>query len=473
MIISNLGAVNRIEINFKDLMVFTGSNNTGKTHTSYLIYGILSSLFDNNSFSILYKELLNGLFTETVDTNLNITININKKDLEDEFIDKSLIFLNDNLKDIALKNFKINKKNFEKLNLEISKNEIKEICGNFTNIDNKKFFRNGIEFNMINNIDTISINAQIIDISQYNKVKNDNDFKSILINFLSRNLINLPNVIYFPAERNGINVFKNELNERRLKTYDTLLNTIHFTNLKNAKEKDKLREQLFFKNIELLMEDVSNSSYPKPISDYILFLNNMKNGYKDNNLNKISDYIRNEILKGKFELNEKDSSVSFKQKYGRNKYRSESIPFHVVSSSIKSLYGFDYYIDNIAKPGDYLIIDEPELSLHPENQVKLARVISELIMSGIKIITSTHSDILIRELTNIILEYELKDSSLFNNSKVSVYNFRNQQIIKELDKLTSIKYFDNFDETIFEIQKRYNDLLEEFEDNYEIENESK
>ncbi|HAQ2343970.1 TPA: ATP-binding protein, partial [Enterococcus faecium] len=45
MIIKNLGNVKSIDIHVKDLLIFTGKNNTGKTYTSYILYGILSELF--------------------------------------------------------------------------------------------------------------------------------------------------------------------------------------------------------------------------------------------------------------------------------------------------------------------------------------------------------------------------------------------------------------------------------------------
>jgi hypothetical protein len=89
----------------------------------------------------------------------------------------------------------------------------------------------------------------------------------------------------------------------------------------------------------------------------------MKKRTENEHSNFIADYIRNEILKGKFEIDESDNSVTFRHKYGRSKYRKDSFPFHIVSSSIKSLYGLDYYIDFVGNPGDILIIDEPELSL--------------------------------------------------------------------------------------------------------------
>ncbi|HBL8428967.1 TPA: ATP-binding protein, partial [Enterococcus faecium] len=157
------------------------------------------------------------------------------------------------------------------------------------------------------------------------------------------------------------------------------------------------------------------------------------------NVNNIASYIRDEIIMGKYEIDEKDNSVSFRQKFGKNRYRKERIPFHVVSSSIKSLYGLDYYLENSSKEGDYLIIDEPELSLHPENQVKLAKVITDIVESKIKLITSTHSDLFVRELTNIVIENKLNSKNNKKNKlsdkNIGIYNFVGNNDINELEKI--------------------------------------
>ena len=50
------------------------------------------------------------------------------------------------------------------------------------------------------------------------------------------------------------------------------------------------------------------------------------------------------------------------------------------------MFLIDYYINNLAKKGQLLVIDEPELNLHPDNQRKMAALIVRLINSGIKIL---------------------------------------------------------------------------------------
>jgi len=51
-----------------------------------------------------------------------------------------------------------------------------------------------------------------------------------------------------------------------------------------------------------------------------------------------------------------------------------------VSSSVRSLLIVWYWLKHFAKKGDMLMIDEPELHLHPANQRRLARFLVALIV---------------------------------------------------------------------------------------------
>jgi hypothetical protein len=48
------------------------------------------------------------------------------------------------------------------------------------------------------------------------------------------------------------------------------------------------------------------------------------------------------------------------------------------------------------------MIDEPELNLHPENQIKMARLFVRLVNAGVKVWITTHSDYIIKELNNLL-----------------------------------------------------------------------
>jgi len=67
------------------------------------------------------------------------------------------------------------------------------------------------------------------------------------------------------------------------------------------------------------------------------------------------------------------------------------------SSSVRALMDLAGYLKCFACDGDLLIIDEPEMNLHPENQRRLARFLAELVNSGLNVFITTHSDYIVKE----------------------------------------------------------------------------
>ena len=53
-----------------------------------------------------------------------------------------------------------------------------------------------------------------------------------------------------------------------------------------------------------------------------------------------------------------------------------------------------------------LVLDEPELNLHPANQRRLARFIAALVRHGVKVFLTTHSDYIIKELNILIMLHQ-------------------------------------------------------------------
>jgi ABC-type multidrug transport system ATPase subunit len=104
------------------------------------------------------------------------------------------------------------------------------------------------------------------------------------------------------------------------------------------------------------------------------------------------------------------------------------------SSAIRSLLDIGFYLRYVAEQGDLLMVDEPELNLHPANQRKIARFFARLVNIGIKVFITTHSDYIIKELNTLIMlhqgEARLKrlaerekyeDSELLDPRKARVY----------------------------------------------------
>lgn len=95
-----------------------------------------------------------------------------------------------------------------------------------------------------------------------------------------------------------------------------------------------------------------------------------------------------------------------------------SLSISECSSSVRSLVELDYYIRHMSGKNDLLIIDEPELDLHPSNQRKFARLIARIVNAGTRVLVATHSDYFAREVNSLIAAYSERVDVCRRNAKI-------------------------------------------------------
>lgn len=83
------------------------------------------------------------------------------------------------------------------------------------------------------------------------------------------------------------------------------------------------------------------------------------------------------------------------------------LPLMNASSMVSELAPVALYLRHIVRPGDTLIIEEPESHLHPEMQVAFLRQLAGAVKAGVRIIITTHSEWILEELANLVLMSEL------------------------------------------------------------------
>jgi predicted ATPase len=173
--------------------------------------------------------------------------------------------------------------------------------------------------------------------------------------------------------------------------------------------------------------------YTKPARDHLKMLNEMVNFSKNTSeLAYLAEHLETELLKGKITTSQY-GELRYKPTGDKNNYS-----ISLSASITKSLASLVFYFRHLAKAGDRIIIDEPELNLHPDNQRIIARFLVRAMNAGIKILISTHSDHLIRELNNLMMlgskrddkkakklmrEYKYKPEDLLDYTKVGAYLF--------------------------------------------------
>jgi len=185
--------------------------------------------------------------------------------------------------------------------------------------------------------------------------------------------------ILFPAERTAINIFAKELALKRMNLVDELLDG-------NFDEpRDLVRRRA--------------GRYPWPIRDSLQVANDLEEFSKGSSEFKdLADELERDLLHGRVGLSA----------YGEFTFAPAAAPerklsIHLTASVVKSLADLVFYFRHRARRHDFIIIDEPELNLHPDNQIRIARVLAKAVNRGFQIMISTHSDYIIHELNNLIM----------------------------------------------------------------------
>ncbi len=70
-------------------------------------------------------------------------------------------------------------------------------------------------------------------------------------------------------------------------------------------------------------------------------------------------------------------------------------------------------------PNDTLIIEEPEAHLHPGAQTEIALTLAGLVRAGVRVVVTTHSDWLLKEIANLIRIGELKRKNVPQTKEIS------------------------------------------------------
>ncbi|MEM7896668.1 hypothetical protein Q4Q83_19430, partial [Morganella morganii] len=111
-----------------------------------------------------------------------------------------------------------------------------------------------------------------------------------------------------------------------------------------------------------------------------------------------------------------------------------------------------------------------ELNLHPKNQVKMAELLVRLSNFGVKVIITTHSDYIVKEVNNRIMassigSSEILDSlnytknDLITKDRVNAFTISKDGIISEVDKDEFGINATLFDEAILDVDKRAEILI--------------
>jgi AAA ATPase domain len=376
---SNLGPIDNAQLELAKLTVICGRNNTGKTYVTYSVYAFLASWRQLLAWEVDAAHLRTLATEGTVSIDLKTQFAAHWREIQKATSKRWNDYLPSALGAPSAR-FKETEVNFE-LTLD-DKWIAADYKNDFRTEQGKVLFT--------------AEKAKGSSVVQFGALKDDasKQFPSFALeDFVSQALLEavlgpyLPPVFMVSTERTGAVIFKEELNLTKNKIVN-LLATM------DASKRDLHPGQLF--------EAIYKAGYPLPVEKNVQFVNrfvsleNQSSALLAKHPELIDDFAS--IAGGKYETSKDGAATHFVPKGSKTKLRLGE-----ASSAVRSLVVLWYWLKAQADVGDLLLIDEPELNLHPENQRAFARFLVKLVNIGVKVFITTHSDTMLREFNTLIM----------------------------------------------------------------------
>lgn len=447
----NIGLLNKCDIDIDDLSIIGGENSTGKSTIGKLLFVIIKTC---NKFEA-EKE-----FNENKIRKINSLINNLFKNVEEAYEEFGYFWLSTSVQTIG-KNF-LN--SIRGLNIDKDSEHIDYAINNLLEKINELICdETNIFLSQDDNWDDLFKSSGLQ--SEINKQKNKKSIEELLMT---------------PSVQHTINLIKSEvmnkfdMNKELFIRFNKYKDSVFGGNISNIYSDKNSIIQLYNKEKLIFDVQINNDIIGKfefngeiPFKDVtfvespvLLQVNNLikkaRSRYELTNISElvfseeivadhIKDYINklialpksqiganriNNIIGGKFSYNEQKEGFEFE--------KGDNIKFSMdtVASGIKNFGVLQLLLEkDILNRDHLLILDEPEVNLHPKWQLEYAKVIVELIEKEIPILITSHSPYMIQAINFYSNEYKIKD-------KVKIYladgvNKEEYDFIHEIENSTS------------------------------------
>ncbi len=403
--VENYGKIKSAEIEIAPLTLFVGDNNSGKSYLMSLLWGIEnlgieallgSEYLESEETDELSEWLISQMKTaiqkkkhiaplEDISEMLSSVLNKGLEKNKDSFVRR--IFNSDN---VSIGKLSIDLGDFKGRILDIELNEQTELLS--LSIDSRE---------------ALEVHRTIV---ESKTLKERRYFNSILIQVLYKSIMGIKivesdtqRIIYLPAARTGFMLTKDIINKvGRNNTF----------NLPDDREKF--------------------TPFVRPINNFLDIMGDLTVGQKKNeNYIHLAEDIEHEMTDGTIEFSDMPNKEVMYVPDGHKK----GIPLRLVSAVVTELCPLILILkhsDNIAR----FYYEEPEMCLHPQLQSRMGKVIARIVNAGIGMVITTHSDIILQHINNMIKLQNRKDcdeicdrlhygkEDLLNCDQVRVYQLK-------------------------------------------------
>lgn len=403
VLLKNIGVFKQAEYSSGELTLICGENNTGKTYATYSLYGFYDFWKNGYNMTVAEKDIAKLMESGTVTIPLKTTL--------DE-VNQEIFRACEKYSNILSRIFAAQEKYFKNASFLLTlqeedisipdkysrswrtpKSEMLQIS--------KESAQSEISVSLILDkleLDSLSMRANIT------KAIGESLKEIIFGN-------TFPDIFIASAERTGAVIFKEHLN---IEQYEMFKAATKSTDV----------------DLNGIISSVYNSKYALPVKRNLDFIRDVENIAKLESgitkkypdlLDDFSDMIGGEYKVGR-------DGLYYVPKSGRIK-----LTMGESSSSVRSMMDIGFYLRHLAEKGDMLMIDEPELNLHPATQRRFARLMVRLVHCGIKVFITTHSDYIVKELNTLIMLYNRREEP-FAKQLMTKYKYRESELISH-DKI--------------------------------------
>ena len=380
--VKNFGPIADATINLHPLTVFVGPSNTGKTYFSTLIYALHGTF---NGFSQLPRRL--GPFSSLSSTDIRAILRkqhtldrpFKFSDLPQEIrtMLQSEIKAPESLKAELERCFDLNSIT-ELIRLKGGQRDEMTVFLK-VNEENQKLWNFNLEVSESNLTTQASINKNLV---LYPKER-----------FISKGQIAIENLMfelslelnrytedraYLPAARSGImqshRVIASSLVERATRGGLTPLEVPTFSGI----VADFMQQLILYKESEA----------------------------PDEGITQLAETIESDVLAGQILM--KPTQSGYPEFLYRPHEIGEEVRLTRAASMVSELAPVVLFLRGGIRAGDMLIIEEPEAHLHPGAQTDIALTLAGLVRAGVRVVVTTHSDWLLKEIANLIRIGDLK-----------------------------------------------------------------
>ena len=386
--IKNVGKLKEADVEINGITVIAGENNTGKSTVGKVLWSIFSSFYKINEQIAIEKQ-------ESIE-----------KVIFNSFLDS---MYQDNMGYLdPFYNEEKEKENIKKVS--------KKIVNTFENIKDDT----ELKYYLINSLNKIiysdanASNYKIDEIVKILRLTNDRIRKIAILKRLLKEFNNQINNIYSEAEAEMELIIKDKSSKI----------VIEDNKIKDLREDIYVNTEVFYIDDPHIVDELEEISMEKiKFSHRGQLIENLLNVEKESVINellaedrweKINDKL-NDIIQGKFTRKKNGRSFFYEEKNGYEEINVKNLSMGLkVFTIIKLLIQ-----NNSLKENGTIILDEPEIHLHPEWQIKFAKLIV-LLQKEFKmhILLTTHSPYFLKAVQVYSKKYKISNKCKYYMSEL-------------------------------------------------------